>query len=240
MHEQRVGRRPAVPPAHAEHAGDRGQVHETAVGHGVPAGIALQLAPQTFEPFAMAQQANVETISHRTHWQAAQVAPGTLDFGQDAGLVPVRSRIGHGGETREAELPSPEAGLAQPTAALLRDHEHVLAPGTDGLQHRPGEHRGGPDAGQGNPVPFHRREPGGERFGAGDRAEQHAVVAPATRLPSEPRRMDVVRTGERPGRPGTKQRAAFPGEYVGDVSSRNSSSTTSAITQVTSSGNRSR
>ena len=72
------------------------------------------------------------------------------------------------------------------------------------------------DAGERDPALLHRCEPEGERLGPGDRAEAHAVVAPAVRLASEPRRVQVARAGEGPGRPRAKQRTAFPGEHVRD------------------------
>ena len=215
MNEQPVGVRLPAPSAQSEPAGDRGQIDEAPPGSVLPAGIA-QLAPQRVEWLAMAQHVNVEIVVGRPGAQAAQVAPGSLDLRQDVGLVSARGRIGHGGETREAELPAPEAGLAQPTAGLPRDHQNVLAFGFECFEHRPGEHRGGADSGQGSPVFRHRREPGGERFGTGDRAEQHTVVAPAARFPSEPRRVQVARAGERPGRPGAQQRTALPREHVRD------------------------
>ena len=212
MNEQPVGVRLPAPSAQSEPAGDRGQIDEAPPGSVLPAGIAPQLAPQRVERLAMAQHVNVEIVVGRP--QAAEVAPGSLDLRQDVGLVSARGRIGHGGETREAELPAPEAGLPQPTAGLPRDHQNVLALGSERFEHRPGEHRGGADSGQGSPVLRHRREPGGERFGTGDRAEQHTVVAPAARFPSEPRRVQVARAGKRPGRPGAQQRTALPREHV--------------------------
>ena len=149
--------------------------------------------------------------------QAVQVAAGLLDLGEDVAAGPAGGGgLGHDGETRQPETPAQEAGLPQSPAGLERDHQHVPAFGPDGLQHRPGQHRRGVDAGQRDRVPRDRPEPRGEDPGAGDRAEQHAVVTPAARRPAEARRMDVARVGKQPGRLRAQQRAAVPPEHVGN------------------------
>ena len=190
--------------------------HHAVPGLKLIAGVAPQLAPQRVERLAVAQHMDFETLVAGPRAQRAQIAAGSLDLGQNVGLVPPGGRIGHGGESREVEPSVPEAGLTEPAAGLERDHQQVLATGFDGLQHRPGEHRGRADAGQGNSMPRHRREPEGEHFGAGDRTEKHAFVPPATRIPPQPRRVEVARAGERAGRLAANQRATFPGEYVRD------------------------
>ena len=207
--EQPVRGRPAAPAAQAEPAGGVGQVHE---GVTVPR-IAAGQAPQIVEHPAVAQQADPEAFSGRLHVQAVQVAAGLPDLGEN-----VRRIVGpgHDGEARELEPPVPETGLAQPAAGLQRDDQHALALGPDGLQQRPGERRRRADAGQRDPVPRHLVEPGGEDAGAGDRAEQHAVVTPAVRLPPLHRRADVVRVPEQPRRPLAQQRAAVGPEGVRD------------------------
>ena len=164
----------------------------------------------------MAQHMHFEPAFVRLRVQAAQVAAGALHLGEDMVSVPVGGRVGHGGEARHPEPPAPEAGLAEPPAGLERDHQHVLALGPDRLEHRPGEHGGGADAGQRNRVPRHRRKPRDEDFGAGDRAEQHTIVTPAFPLPTRRHRVDVARVRERPGRSGAKQRAAVPGKRMGN------------------------
>ena len=214
--EQPIGDGLAAPPAHPQLARDRGQIHERALAPDVAAGIAPQLAPQFVERLAMAQHVHFEPAFVRRRVQAVQVAAGPLHLCEDVGSEPAGNEAGHGGEARHPEPPAPEAGLPEPSAGLQRDHQHVPAPGSDRLQHRPGEHRRRADAGQWNPLPRHRREPRVEDLGAGDRAEQHPVVTPAPRLPPQPDRTDVARVRERPGGPGAKQRAPVPGEHVGD------------------------
>ena len=65
-------------------------------------------------------------------------------------------------------------------------------------------------------MPRHRREPRGEDLGAGDSAEQHAVVPPAVRLPPQHHRVDVAHLTECSGRLGTQQCTAVPTEHVRD------------------------
>ena len=209
MNEQPVRGRLAAPEAHAEPAGGVGQVHE---GMTLPR-IAAGPAPQIVEHPAVAQQADPEAFSGRRHTQAVQVAADLLDLGESVRRI---AGSGHDGEARELEPPVPEAGLAQPAAGLQRDDQHAPALGPDGLQHRPGERRRRADAGQRDSVPRHLVEPGGEDAGAGDRAEQHAVVTPAVRLPPLHRREDVAHVPEQPRRPLAQQRAAVGPEDVRD------------------------
>ena len=214
--EQAVRLRLAAPRLLPEAAGNVRQVDERAVEPRIIARVAALRPAQGVQHGAVPQDVNVDTARARSVLQTFEIASRSLDLRENLRAAHVVvDACGNRSESGQTQPSVPEPRLPESSARLERDDQHVLRFRADGLQHPSGEQRRRPDAGERYRVPFHRLEPRGQHTRAGDRAEQHTVVAPSRLFPAQYRGMNEAGLVERPARPGAKHGATLPHGNVG-------------------------
>ena len=214
--EQPIGGRLAAPPAHPELVRDRGQIHERAFAPDVVAGLAPQLAPQFLDRSTMAQHVHFEPAFVRRRVQAAQVAAGPLTSARTWDPCPPGARSGMAARRDNRSRPRRKQVCRSPPPDWIETTSTCSPPAPMAFSIGPVSIAGELMPASGAACRAIGASHGARTSGRVIALNSTRSSRPALRFPPQPRRMDVARVRERPSRPGAKQRAAIPGEHVGD------------------------